>query len=236
MKKYVFIIEDKLKDMKSFFIFLHELLLDTASRSSGKMLNPDDVTIFFFHVCWDIDNETERRENQTFDKITDAVRQCVTSVNKGGAFQIEYHPLKWKSCDYTCDTSGERGQEIYAKIETLLSEKPGEALKPLMDSESCYAVLMDVILNDTSGKDLQWLSEGHDIPTSWLYRKLTENRCVVYSEYPPTFVLEKWKKAAGMDGKGEEVFQRAYLTRSRAVYIPLREKLHQILDLEFYLE
>lgn len=233
MKKSVFIIEDKLKDMKSFFIFLHELLLNTVNKSSGKPSRPDDITIFFLHVCWDIDDETSKREKQNFDEIVDAVEQRVRYVTNGNAFKIEYHPLKWTSHDYTWEASENRGQDILTTMEGLLPKKPEKVVDLLTNNEPCCAVLMDVILNDTSDKDLQWLSEGHDIPTSWLYRKLTGSRCVVYSEYPPVSILEKWAKIAEMTGNDEEIIQRAYLTRSRAVYIPLRKRLHQILDLEF---
>ena len=233
MKKYVFIIEDKLKDMTSFFIFLHELLLDTVSRSSGNALNPGDVMLFYLHVCWDIDDEAGEKEKHKFDEIANEARGRVRSVTGIDAFHIAYCPLRWTSSDYTRSASERYGQKILTAIEDLLSKELGKAVKLSANSDPCCAVLMDVILNDTSGRDLQWLSEGHDIPTSWLYRQLTGNRCIVYSEYPPVSILEKWTKIAGMKKDGGEIIQRTYLTRSRAVYIPLREKLHQILDLKF---
>lgn len=216
MKKCVFIIEDSLKDMDSFFIFLHELLLDTTVRDTREKLTPDQVKVFFLHICWDA--ETQDGARNEFDEIYLTVRNRVKKVTKGTPFQIEYHPILWKNDSYDQSSNAEYSRKIFERIQQL------------RENESNYVVLMDVILNDIPDKDMRWLAEGTDIPTSYLYQSLTGDRCIAYSKYPKANVLEKWRELAGIS-ESEQVFQRTYLTRSRGIYLPLEEKLHRILGI-----
>lgn len=230
MKKCVFIIEDRLKDMNSFFLFLHELLLNTRDSSLGEALTSDDVKIFFLHICWD--EEIQAKSERDFETIKADVQNRVKQVAGVDAFKMQYHSVLWENESYDPGSSKTKGDELFKQIEKLQGKEcsPGEP-----GAERGYVVLMDVILNDDADKDLSWLAEEHDIPTSCLYRSLTGDRCIVYSKYPKAIVLEKWKRLAKMS-KDENVFPRVYLTRSRAVYVPLEEKLHKILGLARNLE
>lgn len=219
MKRSLFIIEDSLKDMDSFFIFLHELLLGTKvqdTKDTEKELSPDQVEAFFLHICWDA--ETPEGHRDEFDEIYSTVRNRVKKVTQGTTFQIEYHPILWKNDSYNQSAIERCSDEILQR------------LNELKGNEIDYAVLMDVILNDSMDKDMRWLEDGNDIPTSSLYRKLSGERCIAYSKYPKANVLEKWRERAGIE-ESEQVFQRTYLTRSRAVYLPLEKKLHRILGI-----
>lgn len=223
MKKCIFIIEDRLKDMANFFIFLHELLLDTTVQSTGKNLTPDQVKVFFLHVCWDA--ETTDGAKGEFEKIYTAVKERVEKVTDESAFQIEYHPILWENNSYDQGSSEKRGREILEQINRL-QKKESDGTGAADD----YVVLMDVILSDITDKDLRWLTEGNNIPTSCLYRELTGGRCIAYSKYPKAIALENWKRLAGMD-KDANVFPRIYLVRSRGIYLPLENKLHEILGI-----
>lgn len=214
MQKCIFIIEDRLKDMDSFFIFLHELLLSATDQDTGENLTSNQVKVFFLHICWD--TETQGGAKNDFDEIYSIVMKRVKKATKEEPFQIEYYPISWKNDSYVQSSSTEYSREIL------------ELIHQLRGDEANYVVLMDVILNDLTDKDTRWLTEGTDVPTSCLYRSLTGDRCVAYSKYPQVSVLEKWRKQAEM-AESEKVFQRTYLTRSRAVYLPLEKKLHRIL-------
>lgn len=217
MKKILFIIEDSLKDMDSFFIFLHELLLGTTVQDTEVKLSSDQVKVFFLHICWDA--ETKEGDKDEFDKIYSTVENRVKKVTQGTAFHIEYHPFLWENTSYDQSSIKHRSDEILNKIE----KERG--------NETDYVVLMDVILNDSTDKDMRWLEDGNNIPTSFLYQNLPRERCIAYSKYPKANVLEKWRERAGII-ESEQVFQRTYLTRSRAVYLPLEKKLHKILGIK----
>lgn len=216
MKKKVFIIEDRLKDMDSFFIFLHELLLGTIDQDTGTSLTPDSINVFFLHICWD--EKTQDGAKKEFDKIYSTVIKRVESVTQKAPFQITYHPILWENDSYVQNSSKDCKDELF------------ELICQLLKNDTKYVVLMDVILNDNMDKDMSWLAEGNDIPTSCLYRTLTGDQCIAYSKYPQANVLEKWQELAGIR-KRDQVFQRTYLTRSRAIYLPLEKKLHRILGI-----
>lgn len=223
MKKCIFIIEDRLKDMEDFFIFLHELLLGTMDQNTGEDLTLDQVKVFFLHICWDMGTADGAKGD--FQKIWTVVEDRVKKVTGGEPFQTEYHPILWQNDSYDQNSSEKHSSEILEQIDQLREK---EAAVP--SAEIDYVVLMDVILSDAADKDMRWLAEGNDVPTSCLYRELTDSRCIAYSKYPKAIVLEKWREQAGMD-ESIRVFKRIYLTRSRGVYLPLEEKLHGILGI-----
>lgn len=216
MAKYIFVVDDILKDMESLFIYLHELLIDTTDQNTQNMLTSDQVKVFFLHICWDA--KTQDGAKNEFDEIYSNVENRVTKILDEAPFQIEYHAILWESNSYVQSSSTDCSSEIF------------DLIHQLRGNETDYVVLMDVILNDLMDKDIRWLTEGNDIPTSRLYRTLTGDQCIPYSKYPKASILEKWVELAQLD-EGEQVFKRIYLTRSRGVYLPLENKMHKILHI-----
>lgn len=234
MEKCVFIIEDTLKDLEGLFLALHELLLDATMKDQARKLRHDDLKLFFMHICWEKDAPKTGKEY--FEKEYEAVRERVRKMTQTAglsdteAFEAEYCSVELDSGSYRPETCVEKGEQILNKMKELLCRELGAVQFPDSDQPR-YAVLLDLILNEEPDKDLRWIGEGREVPSSWLYKQFTGKRCAGYSEYPPAPTCQKWRELAGMEDK---IIPRERITRSRANYVPLESKLYQALNI--YLE
>lgn len=230
MGKYVFIVEDKLKDLDGFFLSLNDLLLD-APVIGGGVLGSEDLKLFFLHICWETDDPVKGKD--LFDEKIDEVKKQVRMMIDENAFEAEYHAIQQQSDRYTAADSRKYGEQILHKIQELLANELRHDVELPNAGEPCYVVLMDVILNDAPGKDLTLIEKGDKIPSSWLYQQLTADWCIVYSEYPSASTCTKWKEITGVH---EEIIERMLIARSRATYVELEKRIYQILGLELDME
>lgn len=221
MKKYIFIVEDQLKDLDGFFLCLNDLLLGAYDEDTGTQIEPDELKLFFLHVLWSRDAPGDGEAIFT-EKITGVKRQIKEKI-KMDAFMPEYCPVVLEDENYTPETSKKDSDVLYDKIQEIMDETAVSSPSLLS-----YVVLMDVILNNDPKKDYKWIQEEKDTLSSQLCRRLPNEQCIVYSEYPPAPICEKWSKAAHLTG---EIMEREFITRSRAIYVPFEKKLYKALRL-----
>lgn len=220
MNRCVFIVEDQLKDLDGFFLCLNDLLLGARAVDLEERIGADDIKMFFLHIRWKQDGAND--EKKAFLEKAAAVKTHFKETMKIRAIETEYCQMKLDNRKYTPETSKEYADKLYSKIQSLMAKVRENNIDP------SYVVLMDVILNNDPKMDYKWIQEGKRILSSWLYRQFPTGQCVVYSEYPPAPVCEKWANDAKMDG---EIMERELITRGRAIYAPFEEKLYQALAL-----
>lgn len=223
MKKYVFIVEDQLKDLDGFFLCLNDLLLETCDMDTGEQVNLEGLNLFFLHICWSGDASSDR--DAIFKEKIDIVKRHVKEKINTDAFVPEYCPVLLDDKNYTSKTSENCANELYNKIQEHMDKPTAPNTNP-----PHYVVLMDVILNNDPKKDYKWIQGEKDTLSSCLYRLLPKQQCIVYSEYPPAPICEKWSKVARLSG---EIIERELITRSRAIYVPFETRLYQALRLKF---
>lgn len=220
MNRYVFIVEDQLKDLDGFFLCLNDLLLDVRTKDAEERIGADSIKLFFLHIRWKNDGADD--EEKAFMEKVNAVKAHIKKTMGMKAIDVRYCQMLLDNSCYTPETSQQYADTLYTKIRDLMADEQGNHVA------FPYVVLMDVILNNDPKMDYKWIQEGKSILSSCLYRRLPTGKCVVYSEYPPAPVCEKWANDAGMNG---EIMEREFITRSRAIYAPFEEKLYHALAL-----
>lgn len=178
MKRQIFIVDDKIKDVRGFLLILYAVLSDHFDDEKEMEARFEEIELFYIDILWENRPEVFKDRKEYFDKSCAYVKE---HVNKGNvpSFSMNYLHVCLSEENYRDQANrSEMAKQVYDVIE----EKRQEGYP--------YAILLDIILN--LNVDTGEIHNRADILSSLLFReKINEKNCIVYSTYED-FLFDDW--------------------------------------------
>lgn len=226
MKRCVFIIEDKLTDIFGCLLTLQ------ASLSAGckdKAIDLGDMYLGFLHIC-EAGSSEEERFNTAFKDSLDYMKKY-SQQSIGSA---RYIAVPISKDIYSTGGANEAVEKIIQEQKTYLTEcgftsEFVQGFPQACSADEAYVLLLDVILFQANGLDQDLIHDCQPVLSAILHDRFPQGQCITYTNYND-FCGDKWVKSLKTD-VGEMPIEREKLTRARAIFTPLKDRLYRALGI-----
>lgn len=230
MKRCIFIVEDKLADISGCLLTLQTIL--NAGLKNRQEDEWRDIRLCLFHICGD----SETRENYE-SRFQNAFRHSQEVMKKNNMYSLG-------GADYIAVPLGQEyydSNEVDILVNGIITEQKKyleehdftveffQNFPHTASNDAAYVLLLDIILALKDNVDQERIQERKPILSSCLYTHFPKEHCITYTNYSE-YYGDKWVALAGVSSE-EIPIERERLTRARAIYTPLKNRLFQALDL-----
>lgn len=201
MKRQIFIVDDKIDDVRGFLLVLYATLSDHFDKEEELKARFEEIELFYIDILWDEQPEVLLDREKYFKKSRADVEQHVQNAGVPLFPNMEYLPVSLSEENYRDQANrGKLAEQVYNAI----GEKQQDG--------SPYVILLDIILNDNV--DTREIRNSKDVLSSLLFKeKIDEEHCIVYSTYGD-FVYDDWKLLVQ---KNPNCVRREWVCRGRTI-------------------
>ena len=229
MKRSIFVIDDKLNDVRGTLFSLQAVLRKMCGTDTKAL---SEISIVFCHICWKNSADTYQNHKSFFDQELNGVLVYIGELELPVVKTIQYLPIeldaeKYKHnpplaefADHVIDAQREFIRTSYGNDISTAFPNTDESVFP-------YAVLLDIVLN--LNEDCERILNKEKVLSNELYNRFPDTRRIVFTTYDEGGITGNWMKLSNV---ADKPIQRQLISRARGIYLPFKNKIYQALGIK----
>ena len=225
MKRSIFVIDDKLNDVRGILFSLQAVLRKMCGTDTKAL---SEISIVFCHICWKNSEDTHQSNKSFFDHELNGVLAYIEGLELPVVKNIQYLPIELDAEEYSQDMIPKMANRVIdAQKESIRAFCGDDALAVFPNTDKSvfpytYAVLLDIVLN--LNKDCECIQAKKRVLSNELYGRFPDPHRIVFTNYDEGGITDNWME---LSNTADEPIHRQYIARARGIYLPFKNKIYQ---------
>ena len=218
MKRSIFVIDDKLNDVRGILFSLQAVLRKMCGTDTNAL---SEISIVFCHICWKNSADMYQNHKSFFDQELNGVLAYIGELELPAVKTIQYLPIELDAEKYKHNPPlAEFADQVIDEQREFIRTSYGNDISTAFPNT-------DIVLN--LNEDCERILNKEKVLSNELYNRFPDTRRIVFTTYDEGGITGNWMKLSNVVDKP---IQRQLISRARGIYLPFKNKIYQALGIK----